>query len=108
MSRITLFGKLTHSLLGVTALYGQFSGDSGRLHRSLRDHFVFMSASAGYPRFFKASSTPSMIMDFAPLVESDVPQRFVGGFWQIDARMLDVRARPAACGLRWGAFFASR
>jgi hypothetical protein len=44
----------------VTALYGQFSGDSGRLHRSLRDHFAFMSASAGYPRFFKASSTPSM------------------------------------------------
>jgi hypothetical protein len=44
MSRVTLFGKLTHSLLGVTALHDQFSGDSGRLHRSLRDHFVFMSA----------------------------------------------------------------
>jgi Resolvase, N terminal domain len=65
MSRITLFGKLTHSLLGVTALYGQFSGDSGRLHRSLRDHFVFMSASSGYPRFFKASSTPSISRSFS-------------------------------------------
>jgi hypothetical protein len=52
--------KVNPQLFGVTALYDQFSGDSGRLHRSLRDHFVFMSASAGYPRFFKASSTPSI------------------------------------------------
>jgi hypothetical protein len=35
----------------------------------LRWHFVFMSASVGYPRFFKASSTPfhEQIMDFARL-----------------------------------------
>jgi hypothetical protein len=31
----------------VTALYDQFFGDSGRLYRSLRCHFAFMSASAG-------------------------------------------------------------
>jgi hypothetical protein len=29
-------------------------------HRSLRCHFAFMSASVEYPRFFKASSTPSI------------------------------------------------
>jgi hypothetical protein len=51
---------LTCGLPEVTALYHQFFGDSGRLHRSLRCPFAFMSASAGYPRFFKASSTPSM------------------------------------------------
>jgi hypothetical protein len=44
----------------MTALYDQFFGDSGRLHRSFRCHFAFMSASARYRRFFKASSTPSM------------------------------------------------
>jgi hypothetical protein len=60
MLRNNSFGILAHSLPAVTALYDQFFGDSGRLHRSLRCHFVFMSASAGYPRFFKASSTPSM------------------------------------------------
>jgi hypothetical protein len=37
------------------------AGDSGEEpQRSLRCHFAFMSASAGHPRFFKASSTPSM------------------------------------------------
>ena len=43
------------------------------------------------------------IMDFAPLVESDLPQCFISGFWQVDTRMFDVRARPAASGLRCGA-----
>jgi hypothetical protein len=47
-------------------------------------------------------------MNLAPLVEGDLPQRFISGFWQVDTRMLDVRARPAASGLRCGAFFASR
>jgi hypothetical protein len=44
-------------------------------------------------------------MDFPPLIESDLPQRFVCGLWQVDARMLDVRSRPAASGLRWRASF---
>jgi hypothetical protein len=38
------------------------------------------------------------IMDFASLVEGDLPQPLIGGLWQIDARMLDVRdggQRPA-------------
>ena len=43
------------------------------------------------------------IMDFAPLVEGNLPQRLVGGLRQIDTRMLDIRPRPAACGLCWGA-----
>jgi hypothetical protein len=47
-------------------------------------------------------------MDFAPLFEGYLPQRLISGLWQVDARMLDVRARPAASRLRWGAFFASR
>jgi hypothetical protein len=34
--------------------------NSGRLHRSLRCHLAFISANAEYPRFFKASSTPSI------------------------------------------------
>jgi hypothetical protein len=41
----------------------------------LRSHLAFISASAGYPRFFKASSTPSMSRswDFASFVEGDLP-----------------------------------
>ena len=35
-------------------------------------------------------------MDFAPLVEGNPPQRLISGFRQIDTRMFDVRARPAA------------
>jgi hypothetical protein len=50
------------------------AGDSGEEpQRSLRCHLAFMSASAGYPRFFKAFH--EQIMDFVPLVESDLPQR---------------------------------
>jgi hypothetical protein len=48
------------------------------------------------------------IMDFAPLVEGDLPQRLISGLWQIDARMLDVGSRPPASGLRWGASSARR
>jgi hypothetical protein len=40
------------------------------------------------------------VMDFAPLVKGDLPQRLVSGFGQVDARMLDVWSRPAASGLR--------
>jgi hypothetical protein len=38
-----------------------------------------MSTRAGYPGFFKASSTTlyQQIMDFAPFVEGDLPQRFI-------------------------------
>src|SRR5215469_15336405 len=41
------------------------------------------------------------IMDFAPLVERNLPQRLVGGLRQIDTRMLDVGSRPAAGGPCW-------
>jgi len=34
-------------------------------------------------------------MNLAPLVEGDLPQRLISGFWQVDTGMLDVRARPA-------------
>jgi hypothetical protein len=47
-------------------------------------------------------------MDFAPLVEGDLPQRLISGLWQIDARMLDVGWRPAASSLRWGASSARK
>jgi hypothetical protein len=47
-------------------------------------------------------------MDFASFVEGDLPQRLISGLWQIDARMLDVRSRPAAEGLPWVGFFANR
>jgi hypothetical protein len=35
-------------------------------------------------------------MYFAPFVECDLPQRFISGFWQIDARMLDAGRGSAA------------
>jgi len=35
-------------------------------------------------------------MNLAPLVEGDLPQRLISGFWQVDTRMFDVRE---GCGL---------
>jgi hypothetical protein len=46
-----------------------------------------MSARAGYPRFFQLDAFQEQIMDFPPLIESDLPQRLISGLWQIDARM---------------------
>ncbi|MGC2079512.1 MAG: hypothetical protein WA728_26525 [Xanthobacteraceae bacterium] len=90
-----------------TALYDQFFGDSGRLHRSLR--FAFMSASAVSALLQgQLDAFHEKIMDFAPFIEGDPPQRLISGLWQVDARMLDVRARPAASGLRCGASLAVR
>jgi hypothetical protein len=43
-----------------------------------------------------ARRLPEKIMDFAPFVEGDLPQRLISGLRQIDARMLDVRWWPAA------------
>jgi DNA invertase Pin-like site-specific DNA recombinase len=61
----------------------------------LRCHFVFMSASAGYPRFFKASSTPSISRSwilhlskrkqFAALFDDAAKQKFdCVLFWALD------------------------
>jgi hypothetical protein len=38
------------------------------------------------------------VMDFAPLIERDLAQRFIGDLWQVDARMLDESQR--APGIR--------
>jgi len=52
-------------------------------------------ASGGYSLFFKASSTPSISRSWiCASHKRDLAQRFIGGLWQVDARMLDVGARP--------------
>jgi hypothetical protein len=83
---MTLFGMLTYSLPEVTALYDQFFGDSGRLHRSLRCHRLHVG-KRGVSALLQGQldAFQEQIMDFASLVEGDLPQRLISGLWQIDA-----------------------
>jgi hypothetical protein len=57
--------------------------------RSLRCHFAFMSASAGYPRFFKASSTPSISRSWILRLSLKAASRSAS--YSAAARMLYVR-----------------
>jgi hypothetical protein len=43
------------------------------------------------------------VMDPASFIESNLPQRLIRGFRQINARVDDVGPRPTPYGLRWGA-----